>query len=389
MPRGIRYAPLAGVSPAAIQWDLPIVSPNGDTAYRYVVYRFDHHPTGSELTDARNILSVEGRRYFVPPVPPSPTGPWYFAVTSLSRNYAESDTSNIIVLVPPPVPTLLSPVAGALDVPESLNVAWHSSPLATGYQLQVGTDSSFASGLLRNESALVDTFRMVRGFLGQVKYFWRVRATGGGGTSSWSSVYSFRTGFPATPYLSFPQNSQADIPVLLTIRWNPALSGKPVSYQVQMAKSGDYASPLLDSTGVSDTTIGAPPLEYFTIYFWRVRAANSVGTSPWSASSKFRTIQVAGIDPQTDLPATFGLDQNYPNPFNPATMIGYQVPISGRVSIIVYDLLGQEVQRLVDDVQPAGRHTVPWNGSNRASGMYIVRMKSGAFSATRRMLLVK
>jgi uncharacterized lipoprotein YddW (UPF0748 family) len=389
MPRGIRYAPLAGISPAALQWDLPIVSPNGDTAYRYVVYRFDHHPDGSEFSNARNILSVEGRRYFVPPVPPAPTGPWYFVVTALSRNYAESDTSNIIVLVPPPVPALFLPVAGTTDVPESLRVTWHSSWLASAYQLQVGTDSSFASGLLWNESALADTFRIVRGFQGQLTYYWRVRATGGGGTSLWSSVYSFRTGFPATPALAFPQNSQADLPVFLSFRWNPALSGKLVSYRIQMAKSGDFASPLLDSAGVSDTSIASPPLEYFTIYFWRVRAVNSVGTSPWSATFKFRTIQVTGVEPSPDVPSTFGLDQNYPNPFNPTTMIGYQTPVAGRVTIIVYDVLGQEVGRLVDEVQPPGRHTVPWNGSNRASGVYLVRMTAASFTATKRMLLIK
>ena len=104
---------------------------------------------------------------------------------------------------------------------------------------------------------------------------------------------------------------------------------------------------------------------------------------------RFRTVQVTGVEPPGDVPSTFGLDQNYPNPFNPATMIGYQLPVSGKVSIVVYDMLGQEVERLVDEVQPAGRHAVPWNGSNRASGMYIVRMTAGSFTATKRMVLVK
>ena len=389
MPRGIRYAPLPGNGPVALQWDLPIVSPNGDTAYRYVVYRFDHRPAGSELSDARNILSIEGGRTYVPPPPPLPTGPWYLLVTALSRNYAESDTSNIIVLGAPPVPALYLPVTGTQDVPESLKVTWHSSWLASGYQLQVGTDSTFASGLLWNESAIADTLRMVRGFQGQLTYYWRVRASGGGGISAWSATFSFRTGFPATPLLAFPQNSQADLPVFMSVRWNPALSGKAVSYRIQIGKSGDFASPVMDSAGVADTTITAPPLEYFTIYFWRVRATNATGTSPWSPSFKFRTVQVSGVVPVPDLPSTFGLDQNYPNPFNPVTTIGYQVPSAGRVTIIVYDLLGQEVERLVDEVQPPGRRSVPWNGSNRASGMYIVRMTAGSFTATKRMMLIK
>ena len=389
MPRGIRYASLPGVAPAAIQWDLPIVSPNGDTAFRYVVYRFDHRPASSELSNTQNILSVEGRRYFVPPAPPASAGPWYYVVTALSRNYAESDTSNIIILSAPPAPVSFAPASGAPDVPESLYVAWRSSLLASGYQLQVASDSAFVSGLIWNESAVTDTFRLVKGFQGQTVYYWRVRAASGGGTSSWSALSSFRTGFPASPPLVYPPNMQPDLPVFLALRWNPAPSLRPVSYRVQIGKSADFASPLMDSTGVADTTLGAPPLQYFTIYFWRVRGTNSVGTGVWSPVYRFRTVQVAGVEPSPDVPSTFGLDQNYPNPFNPATMIGYQLPVSGKVSIVVYDMLGQEVERLVDEVQSAGRHAVPWNGSHRASGMYIVRMTAGSFTATKRMVLLK
>jgi hypothetical protein len=261
--------------------------------------------------------------------------------------------------------------------------------LASGYQLQLGTDSTFASGVIWNESALPETSRVVRGFQGQTWYYWRVRSSGGGGTSDWSSVASFKTGFPATPHLAFPANSQADLPVFLSVRWNPALSGGPVSYRIEMAKSGDFASPVMDSAGVADTAIGSPPLEYYTIYFWRVRATNSIGTSPWSTVYKFRTVQVTGVNPAPDVPSTYGLDQNYPNPFNPVTTIGYQMPAAGRVTIIVYDVLGQEVDRLVDDVLPVGRHVVAWNALNRASGVYLVRMTASTFTTTKRMLLIK
>ena len=145
----------------------------------------------------------------------------------------------------------------------------------------------------------------------------------------------------------------------------------------------------MDSTIVADTALGAPPLQYFTIYFWRVRGTNSVGTGTWSPVYRFRTVQVTGVEPSPGVPSTFGLDQNYPNPFNPATMIGYQLPSPGHVTIIVYDVLGQEVERLVDEVQTAGRHAVPWDGSNRASGVYLVRMNAATFVSTKRMLLVK
>jgi uncharacterized lipoprotein YddW (UPF0748 family) len=389
MPRGIRYAPLPGGGPAALQWDLPILSPNGDTACRYVVYRLDHRPAGSELSDARNILSLEGHRWFVPPAPPSPSGPYYFVVTALSRNFVESDTSNIVIVSPPPAPLLLGPVSGVTNVPESLVVSWHSSPLTSAYQLQVGPDSTFGTALIVNESAVTDTARLVKGFQGQTLYFWRVRASNGGGTSPWSAVYTFRTGFPALPGPLFPPNFQVDLPVFLTLRWNGSLSGGATSFRVQLARSADFVSLVMDSAGVADTSLSAPPLQYFTLYFWRVQATNSLGSSPWSTGYKFRTVQVTGIEHVPDAPSTFGLDQNYPNPFNPTTMIGYQLPTRTRVTIVVYDVLGQEVERLVDEVEPAGRHSVPWNGANHASGVYLVRMNSATFTETKRLLLIR
>ena len=389
MPRGIRYAPLAGGGPAALQWDYPIVSPGAGLAYRYAVYRFDHRPAAADLALAQNLLSVEGNMYYVPPAPPSQAGLWYYAVTALTRNYVESDTSNIIILGPPAVPQLLAPVSGLASAPESLAVTWSSSQFTSGYQLQVGTDSTFAAGLVWNESSITDTSRLVKGFQGQTVYFWRVRASGGGGTSAWSAPFRFRTGFPASPGLVYPANFQVNLPVFLSLRWNTAPSDQAPTYRIQFSQSADFSSLIMDSAGVADTTIGIPPLQYFTIYFWRVRATSPAGTSPWSAGFKFRTVQVSGVEPAPDVPSTFGLDQNYPNPFNPTTMIGYQVPVAGRVSIVVYDVLGQEVDRLVDGVETPGRHAVPWDGSRRASGVYLVRMTAGSFAATKRMLLIK
>jgi len=96
------------------------------------------------------------------------------------------------------------------------------------------------------------------------------------------------------------------------------------------------------------------------------------------------------------LPEKFSLSQNYPNPFNPVTAIEYTVPQSGDVSLIVYNLLGQEVARLVDDFQQAGYHKITWDASNMASGIYLYRIEvverrsaSPTFVQTRKMVLLK
>jgi hypothetical protein len=73
-------------------------------------------------------------------------------------------------------------------------------------------------------------------------------------------------------------------------------------------------------------------------------------------------------------PKAFGLEQNFPNPFNPTTTIDYQLPTDSRVSIVVYDLLGQEIKRLVDEVKQAGYHDQRFDAAGIASGVYFYRM---------------
>lgn len=83
------------------------------------------------------------------------------------------------------------------------------------------------------------------------------------------------------------------------------------------------------------------------------------------------------------------LGQNFPNPFNPATNISFALPKSTYVKLIVYDMLGREVARPVDGQLAAGYHTVTWDASRVASGIYIYRLSTAEFVQIRRMVVVK
>jgi uncharacterized lipoprotein YddW (UPF0748 family) len=388
MPRGIRYAPPAPGATAALLWDLPMTAPDGDSASRYVVYRFDHHPSGADLDDPRNILSIEGTRSYVPPPPPAGTSPYYYLVTALDRNYNESDTSGILILGPPPAPVLAFPLNDAADRPESVSVFWNAHPLASAYHVQVSTDSGFSTNLLVDAAGITDTSYVIRGLEGQSKYYWKVRANGAGGTGPFAPPFAFTTGFPATPALATPPNLSTDVPVSLTLAWRPAQSPQPVTYRIQCARNADFSTLVLDSSGVADTTMALNNLQSFTIYFWRVSGTNAVGTSGWSSVFRFRTMQVSGVG-EEDVPATYALEQNYPNPFNPATTIPFQVPAAVRVTIVLYDILGREVDTLVDEVKPPGRYEVTWSAAARSSGVYFVRITAGGFTSVKRLMLVK
>lgn len=387
MPRGIRYEPVLAGGLAGIRWDLPNTAPDGDSASRYALYRFDHYPVAADLNNTRNLLAVLGERQAVPPVSPG-SGPYYFAVTALDRNYNESDTSTILVVAPPPAPALASPPDNAAGLPDSVSLFWRQQGTASSYRVQISTDPAFTASLFLDAPSVADTTLKVRALLGQVKYYWRVRASSRvGGSGSFGSARSFSTGFPVAAPLVFPANGADKQLLTLGLRWNkPSGAG---TYRIQVGKASDFAAPVIDTTGVSDTTITAGPLQPVTIYFWHVKTSNAAGSSAWSATFLFRTDIQTGVKGTMDLPTDFGLGQNYPNPFNPATVIAYDIPSVAVVRIVIYDVLGREVDTLVEETLSAGRYTAVWKAEGRASGVYFVRMTAGNFAAVRRMLLVK
>ena len=99
--------------------------------------------------------------------------------------------------------------------------------------------------------------------------------------------------------------------------------------------------------------------------------------------------QWVGVEDGENLVLSYNLDQNYPNPFNPATQIQYSLLEAGNVTLKVYDMLGREVQILVNENQNAGTHVVEFNAKNFASGVYLYRLEAGSFVQVRKMILMK
>jgi hypothetical protein len=89
------------------------------------------------------------------------------------------------------------------------------------------------------------------------------------------------------------------------------------------------------------------------------------------------------------VPDEYLLEQNYPNPFNPSTSIKYQMPENGFVTIKVYDMLGNEVATLVNEIQEAGNHSVEFDAATVSSGIYFYIMQAGNFTQTKKMTLLK
>ncbi len=96
-----------------------------------------------------------------------------------------------------------------------------------------------------------------------------------------------------------------------------------------------------------------------------------------------------GVDDNNPLPENYSLSQNYPNPFNPSTTISYSIPVEGIVTLKIFNLLGEEVKTLVNEVQNAGSHNVSFDAVNLTSGIYFYSIKSGNFTDVKKMILLK
>lgn len=116
------------------------------------------------------------------------------------------------------------------------------------------------------------------------------------------------------------------------------------------------------------------------VWIWGVRnvaisCSDGAVTKPLAATSK--------------KPQAYRLLPNMPNPFNPATKIPFELPVTGNVKLLIYDLRGELVKTLVDGELPAGRHDVTFEATALATGTYFCRLESGDFTATRKMILAK
>jgi hypothetical protein len=92
---------------------------------------------------------------------------------------------------------------------------------------------------------------------------------------------------------------------------------------------------------------------------------------------------------ETTLPKDFRLDQNYPNPFNPSTTISFSIPVEGNVALKIFNVIGQEIEVLVNENLAVGSYSFLWNAENQSSGIYFCKLITDSFSERKKMILLK
>jgi hypothetical protein len=198
----------------------------------------------------------------------------------------------------PPVPVLSAPPDSATRLGRSVAFSWGSSPGATAYHLQVGTDASFST-LVYNDSTITDTTRVAGLFPYGARLLWRMRALNLAGISAFSSPRTFTVMLqpPGVPTLVSPANNALNQPVVSVLRWNGAFLA--AGYRVDVALDTLMTNPVAVDTSVADT-VKAMRLAPSTAYYWRVTGKNTEGT--YGGPSLVRRFTTGNFPPAIPVP---------------------------------------------------------------------------------------
>ena len=191
------------------------------------------------------------------------------------------------------------------------------------------------------------------------------------------------------PPIPISPNAEGSVPLDPVLVWRS--SDTATSYHVQLSTNIMFASScvVMDIT-VTDTLLQVGSLDANKRYYWRVCAENEHGTSAYSVTAIFMTgNQTATLDKFEGIPTEFELFQNYPNPFNPTTTISFSIPQRSDVRLVLINLLGKEVMKIVDENFEAGVHRVQLDASSLASGLYFYRMEAGEYHKVMKMIVNK
>ncbi len=168
------------------------------------------------------------------------------------------------------------------------------------------------------------------------------------------------------------------------LNWYTASEINNAGFKIERSKDGSNYEEIF-FIGGNGTTTNRNVYSYLDesvssgVYYYRLKQVNFDGS--------FEYLNVVAVD--LGIPEKFILEQNYPNPFNPKTVITFQTPAEGQITLKVYDVLGNEVATLLDEQKPAGSYDVELDASQLTSGIYFYKLTAKDFSSVMKMILLK
>lgn len=189
----------------------------------------------------------------------------------------------------PSQPILDSPSDGNNNSQINETLTWNNTANTSSYQLQLASDEFFTNVIL-DSMAIRSTSLSLTNLTFNTSYYWRVRATNPSGISPWSEVWSFTTSeaAPEQPNLITPLDTSTGIFLNTSFNWDDVQEAD--MYQLQIAKDDGFTELIIDESGLLTSDFDVTLPEYETTYYWKVRAINSSGEGPFSATWSFTTL---------------------------------------------------------------------------------------------------
>ncbi|MFN8358543.1 MAG: T9SS type A sorting domain-containing protein [Candidatus Kapaibacterium sp.] len=239
---------------------------------------------------AAPVINVTGITSLTKAISGLVNGTHYYWRVRGTNTYGSSAWSSVwsfqtVPVLPPDIPQLTAPVTNATNIATSPTLIWNASYGAGSYGLQVSTVNDFSTTVF-NQAGLSLTQKSVSGLNANTQYYWRVNASNSGGTSNWSTVWTFTTSTngvnnpPATPTLWTPLNNQTN--TLLNRYFRCLKSAGAVTYGMQISTSSNFSNLVVNVSGLQDSIKFIYNLTPYTTYYWRMNATNDYGTSSWS-----------------------------------------------------------------------------------------------------------
>jgi hypothetical protein len=309
--------------------------------------------------------------------PPSPDGLINNANVNVSFSYYTSETAGVLIFARP-----------FTDGNTTPNYAAHPSPV-----YPAGSDSGTGYFTITTGAANVDSIRFQMLDVAQttvlLEYFVPVNFYYS--TAKMSNI-AFRPTSPA--YFTNNEDDTASFVYTHNITGGGLMWVVPLTNGVF---SPNYAfqgsTPIAVGSGnlTRHFTIMSGSLKVDAAKFLMMNTTQTETYVSWEVPVNFYfgSQGLTGIQDAVEKPALFVLEQNYPNPFNPSTTITFELPRTSYVTLSVYDLLGRTVSVLVQQEMEAGRHEKQFAASGLASGIYLYRLRTGDFVATKKMLILK
>jgi hypothetical protein len=255
---------------------------------------------------------------------------------------------------------------------------WKKANYASQYILQLSHVQSFAS-IFMADSTTSDTVKTLGTFYEGRKDYWRVKAKNVAGSSPWNES-SFTLLYAPTD-LVLQRSATKEI----TLSWKDNASSEN-GYVIERTESPQTSFTILDTLKGSGNEYADKKVEQAQTYTYRIKAYNDFGESEYSNEA---SLFLVGVEEEGGIPMEYSMSQNYPNPFNPTTKFKFALPQRSLTKLTIYDLLGREVQTMLNKELEAGYHEINFDASNFPSGVYYYRIQSGDFVQTKKMILIK